>query len=325
VLVAAPPDPRELLGALAEAPGAFGAAGAAAGSTGSAGGTGSAGADGGTTSTDANDSGNYDATTASDVTLVKRASCPPGPFPKLMFGQALDVCTAGSGGFSPKYAGAVGPVWVGGQNALYFSNYPPNPAAASTAGDIVKYTPGGQCEIVFTDVGTEGLAVTPEGRLIGASYKTRTISEFDLGNGHPTPLVSMAMGLPLAFPVDVVVHDNGTIYFSNRPAGTGYLSTGVYRVDGAGTVTNMASMGGCCVIMSTTGALALAPGDVALYAGAAATWDLDTNGAPTAMHTNNSVASGEGAGIVVGCAGNIFMSLHGPVVEAIPTNIPGMP
>jgi len=345
-----------------ETGGATAGAAGAAGTLGTAGASANAGStgtdDGGT---DATDSGNYDATTASDVTLVKRASCPPGPFPKLVLGQGLSVCTAGSGGFSPKYAGTGGPVWVGGQNALYFSNYPPNPAAGSTTGDIVKYTLGGQCETAFTDVGTEGLAVTPQGRLIGASYKTRTISEFDLGNGHPTPL-RMAMGLPLAFPVDVVVHDNGTIYFSNRPGGTGYLTTGVYRVDGTGAVTNMASMAGCCVIMSNTGALALAPGDVALYAGAAAAFDLDANGAPTAIHTNNPVASGAGAGIAVDCAGNIFMSLqsgtgqiidstlntvgtfpggtdlafggpdgmtlfvlHGTVVAAIPTNIPGTP
>ena len=348
-----------------------GSGGAAAGGSGAAGeagalGTAGASANAGTTGTDAGtdaiDGGNYDASAASDVMLVKRASCPPGPFPKLMLGQAQDVCAAGSGGFTPKYAGTIGPAWVGGQNALYFSNYPPNAAAGTTMGDIVKYTPGGHCETVFTDVGTEGLAVTPEGRLIGASYKTRTISEIDLGNGHPTPLLSMAMGLPLFFPVDVAVHDNGTIYFTTRAGGTSYLVSGVYRLDGAGAVANMAPMSGCCIIMNDTGALALAPGDVALYAGAAAAFDLDTSGAPTAIHTNNPVASGAGAGIAVDCAGNVFMSLrsgtgqildstlkivatfsggtdlafggpdgmtlfvlNGPVVAAIPTKIPGMP
>ena len=347
-------------GAAAGTPGAAGTAGAtgAAGASANAGSTGTNDA-----GTDASDGGNYDASAASDVMLVKRASCPPGPFPKLMLGQAQDVCTAGSGGFTPKYAGTIGPVWVGGQNALYFSNYPPNAVGGTTMGDIVKYTPGGNCEAVFTDVGTEGLAVTPEGRLIGASYKTRTISEFDLGNGHPTPLVTMDMGLPLFFPVDVAVHDNGTIYFTTRSGGINYLVPGVYRVDGAGAITNMAPMNGCCIIMNDTGALALAPGDVALYAGAAAAFDLDATGAPTAIHTNNPVASGAGAGIAVDCAGNIFMSLrsgtgqiidstlkvvgtfpggtdlafggpdgmtlfvlHGPAaIAAIPTNIPGMP
>jgi sugar lactone lactonase YvrE len=261
-----------------------------------------------------------------------------------------------------KYLTSAGPVWVGGQNAFYFSNYPTKPAPGTTMGNIIKYTPGGTCDIAFTDVGTQGLAETPDGRLIGASYKTRTISEFDLGNGNPTPLVSTALGLPLDVPVDVMVHDNGTMYFSNRPNGMGELGrlgTGVYRVDLMGTITNMASVP---VIMDGMGALALAPADVTLYSRGVATWDLDATGAPTATHTNNAIAAISLGGVAVDCAGNIFISspngmgevfdstykaiaifgagtdisfggndgmtlllLNGVHVGVIPTNIPGMP
>ena len=42
-----------------------------------------------------------------------------------------------------------GPTWIAGQNAFFFSNFLQGMAMH---GDIIKYTPGGACEIFITDV-----------------------------------------------------------------------------------------------------------------------------------------------------------------------------
>jgi sugar lactone lactonase YvrE len=216
-----------------------------------------------------------------------------------------------------KYPFTGGPTWVGGQNAFYFSNYPPNATGATTTGNIIKYTPGGTCEVAFSDVGTVGLAVTPEGRLIGASYKTRSISDYDLGNGYRKTIIDMALGLTLDIPIDVVVHDNGTIYFTNRSAYAGgptRLAPGVYRFDPLGAVSNVAG-GACCPFMDGMGGVALAPGDKTLYVTAGGSWDLDTSGAPLASH-QNIVGDKHAGGVAVDCDGNVYLAESGEIRNA---------
>jgi hypothetical protein len=227
-------------GANAGASGDAGAAGVSG--TGEAGTTGTAGIVGGGAGTsvppvdggaDASDA-SMDAITSPDVTLVRPPPCPAGPFEKPMAGTPQVVCNAGDSLSSLRYDSTTGAVWVPTESAFYFSTYPSNalsssryPAYGTAQGDIVKYTPGGGCEVVFPDVGTLGLAIAPDGRLIGASYKTSSISEFNLATGQPTVLASTATGVPMEVPVDMLLTPDGGMFFTTL---VGAQGDGLYRI-----------------------------------------------------------------------------------------------
>jgi sugar lactone lactonase YvrE len=225
--------------------GTAGAAGAAGNSAdGAAGAIGGPGADGGKDAAPGTDSGAdagdvaMDAMAPPDVALIKPAACPAGPFPAPMAGTPQVVCDSGDGLSALRYDSTTGPVWVPTEDAFFFSTYPSvplsisrYPAAGTALGDIVKYTPGGDCEIVFKDVGTLGLTVAPDGRLIAASYKTSSISELNLVTGQSTVLAATTTGVPMEVPVDVMMTSDGSMYFTTLGGSQG---DGLYRIPPAG-------------------------------------------------------------------------------------------
>ena len=223
-----------------------------------------------------------------------RSRCPAGPFPAPMVGGTQDVCA----GFDFNFSYNEGPTWVASQNAFFFTNFVQR---APTQGDIIKYTPGGQCEIFIRDVGCNGLAVTPDGAIVAACHKTRNVLRFDLTTKASTVLASMSMGKMLDTPNDLVVHDNGTIYFTNppyelggRPAGVG---PGVFRIDPAGVLTAI-QMG------NPPNGIGLSPDQRRLYVIGGGIWALDDSGVPTSR--TNFFTGGDGMG--VDCAGNVYSS-----------------
>jgi gluconolactonase len=232
--------------------------------------------------------------------------CPPGPFALPTRNTQTFVCTDAASQAALRYDVTGGPVWVPSQGAFFFSCYPPDAGAGTPKGDIVKYTDSG-CTIVFRDVGTMGLAVAPDGRLVAASFKQRAIVELDLDTGAPTVLVSSFAGKSLATPVDVAVRSNGFLYFTNDnalgPAGS--LDSGLYGVGPVGYA------GAPLVVASPftvgQGAIALSPDEKRLVAFGVA--DVELNGA------GGLSSSGAPAGLLGGkgvaafdCAGNIYIS-----------------
>ena len=118
---------------------------------------------------------------------------------------------------------AEGPVWVRSGGFLFFSDLPSNA--------IMKWTPGGMPEVyrkpVFTgsfpdgvQIGTNGLALDPMGRLVAAEHGNRRISRTEK-NGIVLTLADRYEGKRLNGPNDVVVKNNGDIYFTDP--------TGLYR------------------------------------------------------------------------------------------------
>ena len=63
--------------------------------------------------------------------------------------------------------------------------------------------------------GCNGLAALPGGGLIAVCQKPRAVVKYDLKTKTPTVLAEMLDGKMLDAPNDVVVHRNGTIYFTN--------------------------------------------------------------------------------------------------------------
>ena len=228
-----------------------------------------------------------------DTAPPAAAVCPAGPFEAPKVGARRDIC----GGFRLKYGWNEGPTWVSGQSAFFFSNFP---VGAASPGDMIKYDPAtDKCEVFIEDTGCNGLTVARDGNLLAACQKPRALLKYDLATKKSTVLVEMVDGKKLDTPNDVVVHRNGTIYFSNvpyelagRPAG---LGSALLRIDPAGMVHVIARGG--------INPLGLSPDGKRLYA-MGGYWDLDEQGVPLRKAGGFTLG---GDGIAVDCAGNVYI------------------
>jgi gluconolactonase len=227
-----------------------------------------------------------------DGPVARQLSCPEGPFPMPDPGPAQAVCE----GFDFNYTYNEGPTWVASQRAFYFTNFV---QGAPTRGDIVKYTPGQGCEIFQRDVGCNGLAATPDGALVAACHQSRSVVRFDPVSGEAQTLAAELEGQLLDTPNDLVVHGNGSIYFTNppfelgnRPRGVG---PGVFRIDPEGVLSRVYQGG-------PPNGIALSPDQRRLYALNGGIWDLDDDG----VASNRRAMFTGGDGMAVDCAGNVY-------------------
>lgn len=235
-----------------------------------------------------------------DMAPAVAARCPAGPFEAPKAGDRKNICP----GFNVKYNWNEGPTWVPSQKAFFFSNFV---VGASGPGDMIKYDPAtDKCEVFIVGVGCNGLVGAPDGTIIAACHTPRALMRYDLSTKKGTVLVEMVEGKRLDSPNDVVIHDNGTIYFSNatyelggRPAG---LGTALLRIDPMGMVTVVARGG--------INPLGLSPDQKRLYA-MGGYWDLDDQGVP--VKKNNGFTLG-GDGIAVDCGGNVYTN-NGAIIS----------
>jgi gluconolactonase len=211
-----------------------------------------------------------------------------------MPGAPQTVCA----GFQYNYGYNEGPTWIPSQQAFYFSNFPQGQAMR---GDIVKYTPGGSCEVFVHDVGCNGLGLSPSGNLMAACQQPRAVLEFDVVTKMSTVLADMYMGRMLDSPNDLVAHSNGSIYFSNptyelggRPPGIG---PALFWRDPAGLLTLVKTGGMNGVTLSAD--------ERTLYVVGGGAWDIDAAGRPS----NNRASFANGDGIATDCDGNIYSSM----------------
>ena len=253
---------------------------------------------------------------------AQRNACPAGPWPAPVGSNRQNVCA----GFAYNHNFNEGPVWIASQNAFFFSNFENGTAAATASnfdGDVIKYTPGGQCEVFIKDVGTNGLAVAPDGNLLATSHLTRTITEFDLVTKQPRIIADNYMGLKLNSPNDIIVHSNGTIYFSNPTYQLGNrtqeMPASVVRIDPAGALS-LVAMGGA------PNGVTLSPDQARLYVeqdgSGVKVYDLDANGVPTAGPRD---FSGQTDGMSVDCAGNVYLSGSGGIIGPDGTQVGTIP
>jgi len=218
--------------------------------------------------------------------------CPAGPFEAPKTGPRKDICP----GFNVKYNWNEGPTWVASQKAFFFSNFVIMEAGP---GDMIKYDPAtDKCEVFIQGNGCNGLVADHQGGIIATCQTPRALLRFDLATKKSTVLVDMVEGKKLDSPNDVVIHGNGTVYFSNttfelggRPQG---LGSALMRMDPAGMVTVIAKGG--------INPLGLSPDGKRLYA-MGGYWDLDDQGVP--QKKNGGFTLGND-GIAVDCAGNVY-------------------
>ena len=158
------------------------------------------------------------------------AQAPPAqaqnPGRVVKFDAALDAIVPADAAVE-KVAGGFGfvegPVWTR-DGALLFSDIPANA--------IMRWMPGGQAAIFRqpagytgtetrapgSHVGSNGLTIDREGRLLVAEHGDRRVSRVD-ANGQRTTLAERYDGKRLNSPNDVVVKSDGSIYFTDPPYG----------------------------------------------------------------------------------------------------------
>jgi gluconolactonase len=164
---------------------------------------------------------------------------------------------------------------------------------------MIRYDPAtDHCEFFIEGNGCNGLAADRDGTLLAACHTPRALLRYDLRTRKSTVVVDLVEGEMLDAPNDVVVHRNGTIYFSNttlelagRPVG---LDSALLRVDPAGMVQIIARGG--------INPLGLSPDGKRLYA-MGGYWELDDQGAP--LRRGGSFTLGSD-GLAVDCAGNVY-------------------
>lgn len=128
-----------------------------------------------------------------------------------------------------------GPVWVDGKGLL-FSDIP--------ASKVYLYVPGQGVEVYLEESGnSNGLTLDSDGRLLLAQHGMRQVGRLE-EDGSISSLASEFEGKPLNSPNDLVVHSDGSVYFTDPPFGlmdVGLSSdlgfSGIYRVDPQGNLS----------------------------------------------------------------------------------------
>ena len=220
----------------------------------------------------------------------KQFTCPAGPFPAQTMGASTDICV----GFKWSGNWNEGPTWIASEGAFFFSNFM---IYTPTGGDIIKYTPGGDCEVWLQNVGCNGLGVSPSGNLLAACHGPRAVMEYDVKTKAGRKVATMVNGKMFDAPNDLIARSDGNVYFSNRTAENGNrpigLGQALVRIDPMGN-TSVIQMGGL-------NGVALSPDETKLYVVEMGTWTLDAAGVPG----QKGGPTPGGDGIAVDCADRI--------------------
>ena len=206
---------------------ATGAGGAATGTGGAATGTGGAGAGtGGSTGA------------GGAASAVFKCPMPPASYTPLANTSSLPAPQQLTGvppadTFAQGFSIIEGPVWLGG--ALYVSQLqggnPPPPSR------LLKVVPGSPSTVIAGNDGSNGLAILPDGDLVGAISLTGDGSVCRIPLANPSnlmPIADLYMGERFNSPNDLAVRSDGNIYFSDptyqAPNPFPQMKTRVYRI-----------------------------------------------------------------------------------------------
>jgi gluconolactonase len=236
------------------------------------------------------------------------AICPEGVFPENPVPANTSVVRLCE---DYDFTFAEGPAWIAAEGALFFSDFEQQNAAANFNGDIVRYVPGGNCETHIPNVGTNGLAITLDGKLLGASHLTQTVDTFDVTSKARETLIGNYNGEPFGSPNDVTVRSDGSVYFTDPAWEVGnreeVLPQGAYFRDVQGTLTFIEPL-------PRANGITLSLDESKLYVaglGSITQYDLADDGTPS--NPSTFVNSGSD-GMVLDCAGNLYLTTNNAVV-----------
>jgi gluconolactonase len=290
-----------------------GVASGAAGSAAATGGTGGAPA-GAAGSSMMGAAGNGNVPPPAGPGRVGAELCPPGPFgspipanPQIVARGAVD---------ENNFFILEGAVWTG--DALYLSEI-----GQGNVSQIDRFTLAGGFERgVFSNTGSNGLALDAEGNLLLAAHDVGGISRLTLPGGQIARGNQTRNGQRFNSPNDLVIRGDGNVYFTDpdfqSPDGRIQGGTFVYRIApplGAGEIT-VIEQG-----INNPNGITLSPDGNTLYVAGSQTlreYALDAAGAPTVvgdLATGNEIDGPDGMGM--DCAGNIYASRNGAGFVAV--------
>jgi gluconolactonase len=179
----------------------------------------------------------------------------------------------------------------------------------------MAYTPDAGCDVFIPTAGTNGLAIGPDGNLLGARHSTRTLTRFDLETRASSVFVADNGGLAFNSPNDIAVRSDGNLYFTdpNYMLGnrTSEQPTRAYRRDPSGALTVIDEG-------ANPNGITLSPDESRLYLAHlgggrndVVVFDVDAAGALGEPQPFLDVGSD---GMVVDCAGNLYIT-GGPGVR----------
>ncbi len=149
------------------------------------------------------------------------------------------------------FAWSEGPVWVPEEGGyLLFSDIPSNTVYRWDEKDGLSpyLRPAGYAgsDPAGAEMGTNGLALDAEGRLVMCDHGNRQIARLDAANFTRETIADAYDGKRLNSPNDLAFHSSGELYFTDPPYGLAGLNdspdkelpfNGVYRVDASGAVS----------------------------------------------------------------------------------------
>ena len=169
-----------------------------------------------------------------------------------------------------------GPVWVPAGGYVLFSDIPPNAIYRWKEGEgkSLYLQPSGYTSDVARsgEVGSNGLVLDAQGRLVLAQHGDRRIARLDAPLDAPTPtytsLADRYDGKRFNSPNDLVYHSSGALYFTDPPYGLEQQTDdpakeidyqGVYRLATDGAVTLLTDE------LSRPNGIAFSPDEQTLY------------------------------------------------------------
>jgi gluconolactonase len=234
--------------------------------------------------------------------------CPPGPFASPLPANVVVQSLASVG--ANNFFIFEGVVWTG--NALYLSEID---SGNDNFSQIDRFTPPNTFERgVFTNTGSNGLALAADGSLLMAAHDVGGISRLTLPGGAITRGNQTRNGERFNSPNDLVIRGDGNVYFTDpdfqSPDGRIQGGTFVYRIApplGAGAISVVDQN------VDNPNGITLSPDGNTLYVaanGVLREYSLDAAGVPTPL---GNLVDGFGGpdGMTVDCAGNIYAVQNG--------------
>jgi gluconolactonase len=213
-----------------------------------------------------------------------------------------------------------GPVWIG--DALYVSEMS-NMAYDSQNSNvkmsrILKVTTAGETTIEIADSGSNGHAVDPDGNIVAAVHKDGSLTRYGLPGGTPaTPLVTGFMNARFNAPNDVAIHTNGTMYFTDpnfqAPNNLPQAQTRAYRIAPGGSTAEPIPNAQSPDQFGNPNGITLSLDEDYLYVAASNGRRYPVMADGTLGAGENFAAANGGDGMVIDCAGNLYVAKQGNV------------
>jgi gluconolactonase len=246
----------------------------------------------------------------------------PAPLP-----EAADKRTAtrlspeGTSGSKASFKFIEGPVWIAERGVLLFSDM--DFGGGDTLGPpakIWRLTPRASAppavDTFVAAVGSNGLALMPDGSLIAATHDTRSLSLFDLASGKRSDLTVRYQGKRFSSPNDLAVRSDGTVYFTDPdwqlgPKRTKEIpQTSAYRIKPPVRAGQPLEALPFEQGLDKPNGIALSPDERTLYLGSSGqeVWKYDVNPDGSLTNKREFAKTGASDGMTVDCAGNLYVA-----------------